>query len=154
MRPLLIVLSAIAILAAVFLGGCAVLGVVQVFLPPRPAFTYAVRGDGVVAFFSLIGGFVAIGLLVTNVALFRSVRGGLPLGREAAVRFVAGLDLVVAVVSLLLAAVSWPFAVVFATFAAKGFFTLRWAAASRVHADSSGLQPRPRTGATQSPGDP
>ena len=90
MQALLILLSAIAILAAVFLGGCALLGVLQAFMPPRFADTHQVGGDGTIALISLVGGLVAAGLFVTGIALFRSVRGRRPPARKTAAAPTAG----------------------------------------------------------------
>lgn len=131
MRTLLILLSALGILASVLLAGYALMGVLQAFMPPRSVDTYTIRGSGEVALLGLVVGLVAAGLFVTNAALFRSVRGRRPLARKNAVRILAAVDLIVALASLTLGAVSWLLAaVVFAVFAAKGVLTLFWAASA------------------------
>lgn len=138
LRTLLMLLSALGILASILLGGYALLGVVQAFMPPRLVDTHAIGGSGEIALLSLVVGLFAAGLFMTNTALFRSVRGQRPLGRKNAVRLLGGVDLVVALVSLALGAVSWLLAVVvFAIFAGKGVLTLLWAASAPT-AGSSG----------------
>ena len=131
MRTLLILLSALGILFSFLLGGYALLGVLQAFMPPRFVDTYTIRGSGAVALLGLVVGLLAAGLFVTNAALLRSVRGRRPLARKNAVRILAAVDLIAALASLALGVVSWLLAaVVFTVFAAKGVLTLFWAASA------------------------